>query len=63
MSVLDARQPGCVLKVMVNDYCNNIAKIYPYSLLLTCGKALKIYDIRKNLEIFNKVTEENIKNV
>ena len=46
ISVVDVRETGTVMKVRVNDYCNNICKIYPYSLLLTCGKDGKIYDIR-----------------
>lgn len=49
VSIIDTRQPGCVSKMMINDYCSNINKIYPFCLLMSCGKALKIYDIRKNL--------------
>jgi hypothetical protein len=43
---MDVREPGLAIKMRINDYCNNIAKIYPYSLLMTCGKNVKIYDIR-----------------
>ncbi len=46
VSVVDVRENGIAMKVRVHDYCNNLSKIYPYSLLLTCGKNLKIYDIR-----------------
>lgn len=57
------RQNGLVAKMRVNDYCNNLVKIYPFSLLLTCGKNVKIYDIRMHNQIFNTRTEQNIKSI
>lgn len=63
ISVVDSRGPGVVSKIRINDYCNNLSKIYPYSLLLTCGKNVKIYDIRMHNEMFNTRTDENIKSI
>lgn len=47
ISIVDVRASGVVTKMRMNDLCSNLTKIYPYSLLITCGKNLKIYDIRK----------------
>lgn len=46
VSILDTREPGITSRLEVNDYCNNLIKIYPYSILLSCGKNLKIFDLR-----------------
>jgi hypothetical protein len=51
------------MKIKINDYCTNIRKIYPFSVLLSCGKNIKIYDIRMHNELFNTQTQENIKGI
>jgi hypothetical protein len=51
------------MKVKINDYCTNLKKIYPFSVLLSCGKNIKIYDIRMHNELLHAQTQENIKGI
>lgn len=46
ISIIDIRELGTAMKIRINDYCTNIKKIYPFGVLLSCGKNIKIYDIR-----------------
>lgn len=63
ISLLDSRSSPIVSKFRVNEYCQHIAQIYPYSLLVSSGKNLKIYDLRAQQELFACKTDDTIRNL
>lgn len=63
MSMVDLREKNLVMKLGIGEYCNNLAKIYPYCILACCGKNLKIFDLRVQKEMFTTKSDENIKGV
>lgn len=65
ISVVDTRSAGCMMKIRNNgEICTNLVKIYPYGVLTTCGKIVKIYDIRKiQNQIFSTRNDDNVRNI
>ena len=63
ISLIDNRCESIVSKMRVNEYCKQIVKIYPHSLLVSSGKSIKIYDLRVQQELFNCKTDEVIRNM
>ena len=57
MYLMDVRDSAISMKMRVGNYCNQMSQIYPYCVMATCAKSIKIYDIRAQKELFSNVTD------